>query len=38
LLAHALSKEDAVPEADIERALARKQRVSQDPETYLHEG
>ena len=38
VLAHALSKEEAVPEADIERAIARRQDVARDPETYLHEG
>ena len=37
VLAHALSKEDAVPEADIQRAILRKQRVAHAPKTYLQE-
>jgi phage-related protein len=36
VLAHALTKEGAVPRADIERALERKQRVTRDPKTHIH--
>jgi len=37
VLAHALTKEDAVPRADLERALRCKRRVAEDPATHLHE-
>ena len=39
VLAHSLTKEDAIPTADIERALKRKGLFAQDPErhTYAHE-
>jgi hypothetical protein len=37
LLAHALTKEDVVPDADISRALIRKQRYGRDPERHTHE-
>ena len=38
VLAHALTKEDAVPAIDIERALARKALLEKDPKTHIHEG
>ena len=34
ILAHAITKEDAVPRADLERALERKRRFESDP--HLH--
>ena len=39
LLAHGLTKEKAVPQADIERALERKRRFESDPQahTYMQE-
>lgn len=39
LLAHGLTKENAVPQADIERALERKRRFESDPQahTYMQE-
>ena len=37
LLAHGLTKEDKVPEADIERAIARKRRYERDPEKHTAE-
>lgn len=37
VLAHALTKEGAIPEADLERALQSKRRVSEAPGTHLHE-
>ncbi len=37
VLAHALTKEDAVPEADLQRALARKALLEKDPTTHIHE-
>ncbi len=36
VLAHALTKEGSVPEADIERAIERKARVTRDPITFIH--
>lgn len=32
ILAHALTKEDVVPDADIDRAIARKKRFEKNPE------
>lgn len=37
LLAHALTKEDVVPEADIKRALERKERYERNPEEHTYE-
>jgi hypothetical protein len=37
LLAHALTKEDKVPKADIERAIIRKQRYESDPKSHTAE-
>ena len=37
LLAHAITKEDVVPDADINRALDRKRRYEIDPERYTYE-
>jgi hypothetical protein len=37
LLAHALTKEDIVPDADINRALMRKQRYERNPQEHTHE-
>lgn len=37
LLAHALTKEKAVPVADIERAIRRKQRYEQNPDQHRAE-
>lgn len=34
VLAHALTKEDRVPDADIERATQRKRRYEQEPERH----
>ena len=34
VLAHGLTKEDAVPDTEIERALVRKKRFQQDPERH----
>jgi phage-related protein len=34
VLAHALTKEDRVPDADIERAVQRKRRYEQEPEEH----
>ena len=36
LLAHGLTKEKAVPEADIERAIVRKQRFEADPAAHTY--
>jgi phage-related protein len=36
LLAHGLTKKDAVPEADIERAIQRKERYERDAEAHRH--
>jgi phage-related protein len=36
VLAHGLTKEDKVPEADIERAIQRRQRYEQDPAGHRH--
>jgi len=38
LLAHGLTKEGKVPDADIDRALARKKAYRDDPETHTQEG
>jgi hypothetical protein len=37
ILAHALTKEDAVPKADIERALKRKQLFDANPKEHTYE-
>ena len=37
VLAHALTKEDAVPAPDIQRAVTRKSLVEKDPKTHIHE-
>lgn len=37
ILAHALTKEAEVPDIDIERAIARKRAVENDPETHTAE-
>ena len=37
VLAHALTKEEAVPAIDIQRALARKAQVEKAPEQHIHE-
>lgn len=37
ILAHAITKEDAVPPADIERALRRKALFESAPRTYTYE-
>ena len=37
LLAHALTKEDKVPNADMERALKRKKRYENNPQTHTAE-
>jgi hypothetical protein len=37
LLAHALTKEDVVPDADINRAVERKKRYELNPEKHTHE-
>ena len=37
LLAHALTKEDAVPDVDINRALERKKRYERSPEKHTYE-
>ena len=37
LLVHALTKEKAVPVADIERAIRRKQRYEQNPDQHRAE-
>jgi len=36
VLVHSLTKEDKVPEADIERAVERKSRFERDPERHRH--
>jgi len=36
VLAHGLTKEKAVPDADIERALRRKQLLEASPETHIY--
>ena len=36
VLAHALTKEDAIDPADVERALARRALAAQDPFRHLH--
>ena len=38
LLAHGLTKEDKVPDADIERALRRKKLYEADPDAHTFEG
>jgi phage-related protein len=38
LLAHGLTKEKAVPPADIDRAIARKLRYEADPDSHRYEG
>jgi len=37
LLAHALTKKDAVPDIDIKRALERMDRFARSPEKHTHE-
>ena len=37
ILAHGLTKGRAVPDADIERAMNRKQRLEANPETHIYE-
>ncbi len=37
ILAHALTKEDAIPDSDINRAVERKTLVQKHPETHIHE-
>jgi phage-related protein len=37
LLAHALTKEDVAPDADIKRAVERKKRYERNPEKHTHE-
>jgi phage-related protein len=37
VLAHALTKEDVIPDADIQRASARKRLVEANPRRHLHE-
>jgi phage-related protein len=37
ILAHSLTKEAAVPDADIDRAVARKRVFEDDPETHTAE-
>ena len=37
VLAHALTKEDAVPAIDIQRAATRKLLVEKDPKAHIHE-
>ena len=37
LLAHALTREDVVPDAEIRRALERKSRYERNPEKHTHE-
>ena len=37
LLAHALTKEDVVPNTDLNRALERKRRYERNPEKHTHE-
>jgi phage-related protein len=37
LLAHALTKEDVAPDADIKRAVERKKRYERNPEKRTHE-
>jgi phage-related protein len=36
VLAHGLTKKDAVPDADIERAIQRKKRYEREPERHRH--
>jgi phage-related protein len=38
ILAHSLTKEDKVPNADIERAIKRKQLFESNPEAHTYEG
>lgn len=38
LLAHGLTKEEGVPPADIDRAIARKRRYEADPDAHRYEG
>jgi len=38
LLAHALAKEQAVPPADMDRAIERKRRYEADPDAHRYEG
>ncbi len=37
VLAHGLTKEDKVPEADIKRAVKRKRALEQNPEQHVYE-
>lgn len=37
VLAHALTKENAVPDIDIERAIARRNEFLSNPRTHTHE-
>ena len=37
LLAHALTKDDVVPDTEIMRALERKKRYERNPEKHTHE-
>lgn len=37
LLAHALTKKDVVPDADIKRAVERMKRYTHNPEKHTHE-
>jgi len=36
VLAHSLTKEDVIPEADFARALSRKRAFEEDPETHTY--
>lgn len=36
ILVHALTKEDVVPDVDIERAIARKERYEKDPKKHTY--
>lgn len=38
ILAHALTKESAVPATDIQRALLRRDRLAAAPDVHIHEG
>lgn len=37
VLGHALTKEDSVPEADIQRAVERKAKLQRNPISHMHE-
>jgi phage-related protein len=37
ILVHALTKEDRIPESDLDRALRRRERFLRDPERHTHE-